>query len=66
VRNLNPAYNYLFHKLGQVAEVEMEQKDRTGEVTASIEEIAIYNMLLSGALYELLADKEVVTRAEIG
>jgi hypothetical protein len=38
---------------------------KTGEVTASIEEIAIYNMLLSEALYELLADKGVVTRAEV-
>jgi hypothetical protein len=38
---------------------------KTGEVTASVEEIAIYNMLLSEALYEILADKGVVTRAEV-
>ena len=38
---------------------------KTGEVTASIEEIAVYNMLLSEALYEILADKGVVTRAEM-
>jgi hypothetical protein len=38
---------------------------KTGEVTASIEEIAIYNILLSEALYELLADKGLVTRAEV-
>ena len=37
----------------------------TGEVTASIEEIAVYNMLLSEALYEILADKGVVTHAEV-
>ena len=38
---------------------------KTGEVTASTEELAVYNMLLSEALYELLADKGVVTRAEV-
>jgi hypothetical protein len=38
---------------------------KTGEVTASIEEIAIYNMLLSEALFELLADKGLVARAEV-
>ena len=38
---------------------------KTGEVTASIEEIAVYNMLLSEALYEILADKGMVTRAEV-
>lgn len=38
---------------------------KTGGVTASIEELAVYNMLLSEALYELLADKGVVTRAEV-
>ncbi len=38
---------------------------KTGDVTASIEEIAVYNMLLSEALYEILADKGMVTRAEV-
>ena len=40
-------------------------ESKAGEVTASIEEIAIYNMLLSEALYELLADKGLVTRDEV-
>jgi hypothetical protein len=43
----------------------MEHDDRTGEVTTSIEELAIYNMLLSEALFEILADKGHVTRAEV-
>jgi hypothetical protein len=43
----------------------MDQNDKTGEVTASIEELAIYNMLLTEAIYELLADKGILTRAEV-
>jgi hypothetical protein len=38
---------------------------KTGDVTASIEELAIYNMLLSEAIYELLADKGILSRAEV-
>jgi len=38
---------------------------KTGEVTASIEELAVCTMLLSEAIYELLADKGIVTRAEV-
>ena len=30
-----------------------------------IEELAVYNTLLSEALYEILADKGLVTRAEV-
>jgi hypothetical protein len=43
----------------------MEQDDKTGEVTTSIEELALYNMLLTEAIYELLADKGVLNRAEV-
>ena len=43
----------------------MNQNDKTGEVTTSIEELAVYNMLLSEALYEILADKGLVTRTEV-
>jgi hypothetical protein len=38
---------------------------KTGEVTASIEELAVYNMLLSEAIYELLADKGILTKSEV-
>jgi hypothetical protein len=43
----------------------MDQNDKTGEVTTSIEELAVYNMLLSEALYEILADKGIVTKGEV-
>jgi hypothetical protein len=35
------------------------------KVTASVEEIAHYNMLLTEALYELLADKGIVSKEEV-
>lgn len=43
----------------------MEQNDKTGNVTGTIQEIAHYNMLLTEALYELLADKEIVSKEEV-
>jgi len=43
----------------------MQHDEKTGEVTSSIEELAIYNMLLSEALFEILADKGLITRAEV-
>ena len=43
----------------------MQQDDKTGEVTTSIEELAVYNMLLSEAIYEILADKGIVTKSEV-
>jgi hypothetical protein len=43
----------------------MNQDDKTGEVTTSTEELAVYNMLLSEAIYELLVDKGVLTRVEV-
>jgi hypothetical protein len=41
----------------------MESKE--GKVTASVEEIATYNMLLTEAIYELLADKGIVSNEEV-
>ena len=41
----------------------MEFKD--GKVTASIEEVATYNMLLTEAIYEVLADKGIITKEEV-
>jgi hypothetical protein len=43
----------------------MEQNDKTGELTASIAETAIYTMHLSQALFEILEEKGLVTRAEV-
>jgi hypothetical protein len=43
----------------------MAQKDVTGELTASIAETAIYTMLLAQALFEILEEKGLLTRAEV-
>jgi hypothetical protein len=41
------------------------QKDITGELTASLAETTIYTMLLSQAIFEILEEKGLVTRAEV-
>ena len=38
---------------------------KEGKVTASVEELAHYNMLLTEAIYELLADKGIVSKEEV-
>jgi hypothetical protein len=38
---------------------------KRGQVTASIEEIALYNMLLTEAIFDLLAEKGVLTSEEV-
>ena len=38
---------------------------KRGQVTASFEEIAIYNMLLTEAIFDLLAEKGVLTGEEV-
>jgi hypothetical protein len=43
----------------------MDHNDIKGEVTASIAETAIYSMLLSQAIFEILEEKGLVTRAEV-
>ena len=41
-------------------------KTKEGKVTASVEEIGHYNMLLTEAIYELLADKRIFSEKEAG
>jgi hypothetical protein len=43
----------------------LEVDTKEGKVTASVEEIATYNMLLTEAIYELLADKGIVSKEEV-
>jgi hypothetical protein len=38
---------------------------KEGKVTASVEELAHYNMLLTEAIYELLADKGILSKEEV-
>jgi len=41
------------------------QADSKGRVSASIDELAVYNMLLVEAVVELLAEKGVLTGEEV-
>lgn len=43
----------------------MEHDDKTGKVTATIQEIAHYNMLLTEAIFEVLAEKGILTGVEV-
>jgi hypothetical protein len=43
----------------------MQHDDKTGKVTASVQEIAHYNMLLTEAIFELLAEKGILTGVEV-
>jgi len=38
---------------------------KRGQVAATLEEIALYNMLLTEAIFDLLAEKGVLTREEV-
>jgi hypothetical protein len=38
---------------------------KEGKVTASVEEIASYNLVLTEAIYELLADKGFISKEEV-
>ena len=38
---------------------------KEGKVKAAVEEIATYNMLLTEAIYELLADKGILSKEEV-
>ena len=46
-------------------EATVEQDDKTGKVTTTIQEIAYYNMFLTEAIFELLAEKGVLTGEEV-
>ena len=43
----------------------MQADPKTGQVTASVDELAVYNMLLVEAVVELLAEKGVLTGQEV-
>jgi hypothetical protein len=44
---------------------EMAHDKKTGNVTATIQEIAYYNMCLTEAIFELLAERGIVTGSEV-
>jgi len=43
----------------------MERDEKTGDVTATIQEIAQYNLVLTEAIFELLSEKGILTDAEV-
>jgi len=43
----------------------MRQDPKTGQVSASFEEMALYNMVLVEVLFELLVEKGVLDRGEV-
>jgi hypothetical protein len=47
------------------AEDAMKQDSKTGNVAATIQEIARYNMVLTEAIFELLAEKGILTGVEV-
>ncbi len=51
--------------VNDAGEVAMEQDDKTGKVTATTQEIAYYNMFLTEAIFELLAEKGILTGEEV-
>ena len=43
----------------------MAKNEQSGKITASIAETAVYTMLLSQALFEILEEKGLLTRTEV-
>jgi hypothetical protein len=44
---------------------EAAHDEKTGKLTATIQEIAYYNMCLTEAIFELLAERGIVTGSEV-
>ncbi len=43
----------------------MEHDEKTGKVTTTIQELAYYNMFLTEAIFELLAEKGILVGEEV-
>jgi len=43
----------------------MKRDEKTGTVSASVDEVTVYNMLLVESLIELVVEKGILTNAEI-
>jgi len=48
-----------------IMEATMEQDDKTGKVTTTVQEVAYYNMFLTEAIFELLVEKGILTGEEV-
>jgi hypothetical protein len=60
-----PYISYAGKSVKHAAETTMKQDDKTGTVTATIQEIAYYNMFLTEAIFELMAEKGILTGEEV-
>ena len=49
----------------ELREATVKKDDKTGKVTTTIQEVAYYNMFLTEAIFELLAEKGVLTGEEV-
>ena len=49
----------------EVAETTVKQDEKTGKVATTIQEVAYYNMFLTEAILELLAEKGILTGEEV-
>ena len=43
----------------------MDYDPKSGELISTLEEISLYNMMLTEAMYQILSDKGILTRAEV-
>jgi hypothetical protein len=60
-----PYISYAGKSVKHTAEATMKQDDKTGKVTATIQEIAYYNMFLTEAIFELMAEKGILNGEEV-
>jgi len=51
--------------MSRVQEATMKHDDKTGTVTTTIQEVAYYNIFLTEAILELLAEKGILTGEEV-
>jgi hypothetical protein len=49
----------------EIAETTVKQDEKTGKVATTIQEVAYYNMFLTEAILELLAEKGILTGEEV-
>ena len=62
---LRPTYLREIRDVKWIEEATMEQDDKTGKVTTTIQEMASYNMFLTEAIFELLVEKGILTGEEV-
>ncbi len=62
---LRPTYPKQVDMSSELREATVKKDDKTGNVTTTIQEVAYYNMFLTEAIFELLAEKGILTGEEV-